>query len=64
MTVTVTLIDSSSRQRHTQSMLCLPLDMLNGWLFGINADCVKPEIRETVLRYQRECYRVLADAFL
>lgn len=47
-----------------QEMLCLPLDYLNGWLFGINAERVKPEIRERVLTYQRECYRVLARAFL
>ena len=45
-------------------MLCLPLDYLNGWLFGINASRVKDDIRERLLRYQRECYRVLADAFL
>ena len=37
---------------------------LNGFLFGINANRVKPEIRERLIRYQKECYRVLADAFL
>jgi hypothetical protein len=47
-----------------QEMICLPLDYLNGWLFGINADRVKPEIQEQVIRYQRECYKVLSDAFL
>ncbi len=46
-----------------QEMLCLPLDYLNGWLFGINADRVKPELRDRVIRYQRECYRVLSEAF-
>jgi hypothetical protein len=46
-----------------QEMTCLPLDMLNGWLFGINASRVKEEMRERVIRYQRECYRVLAEAF-
>lgn len=48
----------------TQEMLCLPLDYLNGWLFGVNANRVNPEIRTRLLSYQRECYRVLADAFL
>jgi hypothetical protein len=43
--------------------LCLPLDMLHGWLFGIAADRVRDELREKVLRYQRECYRVLFEAF-
>ncbi len=45
-------------------MLCLSLDFINGFLFGINASRVKPEVREHLIRYQRECYRVLADAFL
>lgn len=43
--------------------LCLPLDFLNGWLFGINASRVKEEVRERLIRYQRECYRVLSEAF-
>lgn len=46
-----------------QEMFCIPLDYLNGWLFGINANRVKPEIRDRLIRYQTECYRVLADAF-
>lgn len=46
-----------------RSMLCLPLDFISGFLFGINEDRVKPELRERVIRYQRECYKVLADAF-
>lgn len=58
--VTVTVTESGQRGQ----VLCLPLDYLNGWLFGINADRVKADVREQVLRYQRECYRVLADAFL
>ena len=44
-------------------MLCLPLDFLNGWLFGVNAARVKEEHRDKVIRYQRECYRILAEAF-
>jgi hypothetical protein len=46
-----------------QEMSCLPLDYLNGWLFGINASRVKEEIRAKLIRYQEECYRVLAEAF-
>jgi hypothetical protein len=44
-------------------MLCLPLKYLNGWLFGVNASRVKPELRERVIQYQRECYDILAQAF-
>lgn len=44
----------------TQAMVCLPLSMLNGWLFGVEASRVRPEIRDTLLMYQRECFAVLA----
>ncbi len=47
-----------------QEMLCIPLDFLNGWLFGVSANRVKPEIREKLIAYQRECYRVLAKHFV
>ena len=46
-----------------QEMLALPLDYLSGFLFGVNASRVKADIRERVIRYQRECYKVLAEAF-
>lgn len=46
-----------------REMVCLPLDMLNGWLFGVDARRVKPELQETVVAYQRECYRVLDAHF-
>lgn len=42
---------------------CLPIDYLNGWLFGINANRVKPEIRERLIIYQEKCYKVLTEAF-
>lgn len=47
-----------------QEVLCLPLGMLNGWLFGIEINRVKPEIRETLKLYQMECYDVLYKHFL
>lgn len=46
-----------------RTLLCLPLEYLSGWLFGIEARRVKPELKEKILRYRRECYRVLAQAF-
>ncbi len=47
-----------------QEAICIPLDYLSGFLFGISADRVKPEYRDDVLRYQRECYKVLAEALV
>ncbi len=51
-----------TRQRGQQEAVCIPLEYLSGFLFGINADRVKPEYREDVIRYQRECYKVLSEA--
>lgn len=46
------------------NVLCLPLEYLPGWLFGINAARVKdPELAEKIARYRRECFRVLCRAF-
>lgn len=41
----------------------LPIDKLNGWLFGVSASRVKPERREALIQYQRECFDVLAGHF-
>lgn len=43
--------------------IAMPLEMLPGWLFGINASRVRPELRDKIIRYQRECFKVLWDAF-
>lgn len=45
------------------NMLCLPLDYLNGFLFGVSATRVKPELKERVILYQERCYQVLSEAF-
>jgi hypothetical protein len=47
-----------------QEMTLLRLDLLNGWLFGINEKQVKDEeTRQKVLTYKRECYAVLFNHF-
>lgn len=46
------------------AMLCLPLDLLPGWLFGITASRVRPELSEKLTRYREECFRVLSRAFM
>ena len=45
----------------SQSMTCLALRKLNGWLQTINPNKVKPEIRDNVIQYQEECDDVLYD---
>ena len=44
-------------------MQCLPLKHLPGWLFGISARRVRPELQDKILRYRRECFDVLWRAF-
>ena len=44
-------------------MLALPLKLLPGWLFGVQAARVKTELRAKILRYQADCYEVLWNAF-
>ena len=44
-----------------QETLCLPIDMLNGWLFGIDAKRVKAEVKDALIEYKKECYTVLHD---
>ncbi len=47
-----------------REMVCLPLDLLNGWLFGITAARVRDAAkRERLVQYQRECFEVLARHF-
>lgn len=49
--------------RGNPEALCLPLKFIPGWLFGVNANRVREDLRDKVIRYQRECYDVLAEAF-
>lgn len=43
-----------------QRTLCLPLDLLNGWLFGVDVKRCKPFVRQSLVRYKFECYAALA----
>lgn len=56
----VTMTGADGRQRE---MICLPLDMLPGWLFGITASRVRAELQPKLKRYRAEAFRVLWRAF-
>lgn len=47
----------------TQETTCLRLDLVHGWLFTIDESRVKPEFRDKILAYKRECYGVLFEHF-
>lgn len=44
-----------------REMLCLPIQYLNGWLFGVDVSRVKVEIKDKLIMYKKECYQVLHD---
>ncbi|HEJ8309872.1 TPA: phage antirepressor N-terminal domain-containing protein [Klebsiella michiganensis] len=44
-----------------RKLLCLPLKKLNGWLFSINPEKVRADIRDKLIQYQDECFTVLHD---
>lgn len=44
-----------------REVLCMPIKKLNGWLFSINPEKVRADIRHIVEQYQEECFTVLHD---
>ena len=61
--VMMTTPSPDARGGGPQEAQCLPLDLIPGWLFGIQTSRVREEIRPKLVRYRRECFRVLWDAF-
>lgn len=56
----VVMTGADGRQRE---MICLPLDLLPGWLFGITSSRVRAELQPKLMRYRAEAFRVLWRAF-
>lgn len=57
---TVTTVGADGKQRE---MVSIPFKFTFGWLFTIDSRLVKEEARETVLKYQLECYDALYNHF-
>jgi hypothetical protein len=56
----VLMTGADGRQRE---MFSLPLELLPGWLFGVTPGRARPEYREKLTQYRRDCFRVLWQAF-
>lgn len=59
----VVVTHSQGQPDQRREVLCLPLDYISGFLFGINANRVKDDVRQRLLLYQEKCYQVLSEAF-
>lgn len=46
-----------------RAIVCMSLRSLAGWLLSLNANKVKPEVRDALVRYQFECADVLYKHF-
>ena len=57
-TILMTAADGRRRE-----VLCLPLDLLPGWLFGVTPSQARPEVVDKLKRYRADCFRVLWEAF-
>ena len=58
---TMVIITTVAEDGKNREMLCLPIQYLNGWLFGIDINRCNPEIRDTLIKYKKECYQALHD---
>ncbi len=56
---TVTLGVIVAADGKEREMVCLPLEFIFGWLFTINPRNVAEASRESVIRFQSECYHAL-----
>lgn len=56
----IVMTGADGRQRE---MVCLQLEYLPGWLFGVTPSRIKPELSPKLTRYREECFQVLWRAF-
>lgn len=60
---TVVLETTVGADGKSREMVCLPVEYVFGWLFTISPAYVGESARESVIKYQRECYDVLFTHF-
>jgi hypothetical protein len=60
---TMVMITTVAKDGKNREMSVLPLEYLNGWLFGIDDTRVKEAIRAKIIDYKKQCYIVLYEYF-
>ena len=55
------LITTTGKDGKKYEMLCMPIKKLNGWLFSINPNKVRADLKERLENYQEECFLALWD---
>ncbi len=63
ISVGITPTEIRKRGEGAKPYVCLPKKFLSGFLFGINANRIKKELREGVIKWQREAHLFLDAAF-
>lgn len=59
----VVMMTTVADDEKARQMVFMPLNRLNGWLFGVDVARVREELRERMNWYRAECYAVLARHF-
>ena len=54
-------ITTTGKDGKKYEMLCMPIKKLNGWLFSINPNKVRADLKERLENYQEECFLALWD---
>ena len=60
----MSMMDMVAEDGKRREMICLPLTKLNGWLFGVDVNRVREEIKPRLIQYQEECFDVLFRHFM
>ena len=58
---TMVIITIVAKDGKNREMLCIPIKKLNGWLFGLNPNKVRADLKERLENYQEECFLALWD---
>ena len=52
-------IETVGADGKNRQMLCMPIKKLNGWLFSINPNKVRADLKQRLEEYQEECFEAL-----